>query len=75
MAGVLAEDLGGTVQINCKAVIVASGAFSRNREIMDKMQPMFYDDKGKQPVHIFTCSTCTGDGITMCEKIGADIDY
>ena len=75
VAGVLAEDLGGTVQINCKAVIVASGAFSRNREIMDKMQPLFYDDKGKQPVHIFTCSTCTGDGITMCEEIGADIDY
>lgn len=42
---------------------------------MDKMQPLFYDDEGKQLVHIFTCSTCTGDGITMCEKIGADIDY
>ncbi len=75
MIGVLAEDAGGKLQINCKAVIVSSGAFSRNREIMDKMQPLFYDDEGKQPVHIFTCSTCTGDGITMCEKIGADIDY
>ena len=75
VVGVLAEDPGGTVQISCKAVIVSSGAFSRNREIMDKMQPLFYDDEGKQPIHIFTCSTCTGDGITMCEKIGADVDY
>ena len=73
--GVVAEDAGGRIEIACKAAVVASGAFTRNKEIMDKMQPLFYDDEGKQPVHIFTCSTCTGDGITMCEKIGADVDY
>lgn len=73
--GVVAEDAGGRIEIDCKAAVVASGAFTRNKEIMDKMQPLFYDDEGKQPVHIFTCSTCTGDGITMCEKIGADVDY
>ena len=75
VCGVIAEDAGGSYEISCKAIVVASGAFSRNKEIMDKMQPQFYDDEGKQPVHIFTCSTCTGDGITMCEKIGADVDY
>lgn len=75
VCGVTAEDAGGSYDISCKAIVVASGAFSRNKEIMDKMQPLFYDDEGKQPVHIFTCSTCTGDGITMCEKIGADVDY
>lgn len=75
VTGVVAEDAGGRIEIACKAAVVASGAFTRNKEIMDKMQPLFYDDEGKQPVHIFTCSTCTGDGITMCEKIGADVDY
>lgn len=75
VTGVTAENAGGRIEIACKAAVVASGAFTRNKKIMDKMQPLFYDDEGKQPVHIFTCSTCTGDGITMCEKIGADVDY
>ncbi len=75
VTGVLAKDPGGDVMISCKACIVAAGAFTRNREIMDRMQPLFYNDAGNEPVHIFTHSMCTGDGITMCEKIGADIDY
>ena len=75
ITGVIAEDAGGIVEVTCKAVVVASGAFTRNKEIMDKMQPLFYQDEGNQPVHIFTCATCTGDGITMCEEIGADVDY
>lgn len=75
VTGVLAQDAGGPVEIRCAAVVIAAGAFTRNKAIMDKMQPLFYDDEGKEPVHIFTCSTCTGDGISMCEAIGADIDY
>ena len=75
VTGGLAQDAGGPVEIRCAAVVIAAGAFTRNKAIMDKMQPLFYDDEGKEPVHIFTCSTCTGDGISMCEAIGADIDY
>jgi len=75
VCGVLAEDGGGEVEIRCRAVVVASGAFTRNKELMNKFQPMFYDNEGKQPVHIFTGAGCTGDGITMCDEIGADIDY
>ncbi len=75
VCGVLAEDGGGEVEIRCKAVVVASGAFTRNKEIMKKMQPMFYQNEGKEPIHIFTGAGCTGDGITMCEELGADIDY
>lgn len=64
------------ITVRSRSVIVASGAFTRNKAIMDRMQPMFYEEKpGREPIHIFTCSTCTGDGITMCEEIGADIDY
>ena len=75
VAGVLAEDGGGEVEIRAKAVVLASGAFTRNKELMAKFQPMFYQNEGKQPIHIFTGAGCTGDGITMCEEIGADIDY
>lgn len=75
VVGVLAEDEGGEVEIRCKAVVVASGAFSRNKELMNKFQPMFYDNEGKEPVHVFTGAGCTGDGITMCDELGADIDY
>ena len=75
ITGVLAEDDGGAVEIACKAVVVASGAFSRNKELMAKFQPMFYDNAGKEPIHVFTGAGCTGDGITMCDEIGADIDY
>ena len=75
VAGVLAEDGGGEVEIRAKAVVIASGAFTRNRELMAKFQPMFYQNEGRQPIHIFTGAGCTGDGITMCQEIGADIDY
>ena len=75
ICGVLARDEGGEVEIACKAVVVASGAFTRNKEIMAKMQPMFYQHEGKEPIHVFTGAGCTGDGITMCEALGADIDY
>ena len=75
ITGILAEDLGGEVEITCKAVVLAAGAFTRNKEIMAKMQPEFYNDEGNRPIHIFTCSRCTGDGVSMVDEIGGDIDY
>ena len=73
--GVLAKDPGGEIEVHAKAVIVATGAFTRNRELTAKFQPLFYQDEGCEPVHVYTCATCTGDGIAMCEKVGAEIDY
>ena len=76
ICGVLAKDEGGEVEIACRAVVMATGAFTHNEEITKKMQPIFYSDNEEDcPVHIFACAHCTGDGITMCEGIGADIDY
>ena len=75
VCGVLAKDEGGEIEIRCKAVVVAAGAFSRNKEWMKKFQPIFLEDEGKEPVHIFTGAGCTGDGLTMCDELGADIDY
>lgn len=75
VTGVLANDPGGQVEIACKAVVVATGCFSRNKELMNRFQPMFYQNEGKEPIHIFSGAGSNGDGILMCEAIGADIDY
>ena len=75
ITGAIAEDAGGEIEIRAKAVVVAAGAFTHNKELMAKFQPIFYRDDDSVPVHVFTCATCTGDGITMCDEIGADIDY
>lgn len=75
ICGVLAQDEGGEVEISCKAAIVATGCFSRNKELMNRFQPMFYDNEGKDPIHIFAGAGSNGDGILMCEELGADIDY
>ncbi len=73
--GVKAMDPGGEIIVHAGAVVVSTGAFTRNKELTDKFQPLFYQDEGCEPVHVYVCSTCTGDGILMCEKAGAEIDY
>ena len=75
VTGVLARDPGGEVEVHAGAVIMAAGTYSHNPDIMRKMQPTFYGEPGDEPIHIYACATCTGDGITMCEEIGAEIDY
>ncbi len=72
---VLARDPGGELEIACGACIVAAGTYSRAPELVRKFQPDFYGQPGDEDVHVFSCATCTGDGLTMCEKIGADIDF
>ena len=74
VVGAEARDPGGVLKISCRSCVVAAGAFSRNRELTNRFNPKFYKD-GVEPVHVFTCSTCTGDGITLCSELGADIDY
>lgn len=76
VCGMLASDEGGEVEIRCRAVVLATGCFSHNRAIMEKIEPLFYDEQdGKEPIHIFAVPTCTGDGIVMGQQIGADVDY
>jgi fumarate reductase flavoprotein subunit len=75
VVGAIAQDAGGEIEVHAGATIITAGAFTHNKELMKKFQPIFYTDDGSEPVHVFTCATCTGDGITMCDEIGADIDY
>lgn len=71
--GLKAKDAGGEVIVNAKAVILSTGCFSHNPEYLLKATPNFFDPG--EPVHRFSVPTCTGDGITMGIKAGADIDW
>jgi len=69
---VLAKDPGGLTRVNAKCALVASGGFARNREILEKILPSFYEG---QPVHTFSVASNTGDAIGMVQEVGGDIDF
>lgn len=69
--GVKAQNPGGEVVINARSCLLASGGFSRNKEIMDSIRPTFNQD---MPVHSFSVASNTGDAIRMVEKIGGKLD-
>jgi succinate dehydrogenase/fumarate reductase flavoprotein subunit len=69
--GVLADDPGGQTRIDARACIIATGGFAQSREWMQKIQPAFLEGF---PVHSFTMATNTGDGLTMAEKVGGQLD-
>ena len=72
---VIASDAGGKYEITCDAFVVATGAMTHNDEIIKRFKPEFIDTEGFEPVHKFTPPGCTGDGIVMCEELGADMDF
>ena len=68
---VTARDDGGDICVRAEVCLVASGGFSRNRELMARVRPSFYEDF---PVHSFAAASNTGDAIRMAEELGAMID-
>ena len=73
VSGVRAEDGGGEVIVRAPSVIIATGCYSHNPEYLAKANPEI--PNCPEPLHYFSVPTCTGDGITMCEKLGAEIDW
>ena len=73
ICGVRAVDGGGDVVVHAKSVIMATGCYSHNPEYLAKANPEI--PNCPEPIHYFSVPTCTGDGITMCEKVGAQIDW
>ena len=69
--GVKAENPGGEVIVNARCCLLASGSFSRNKEIMDSIRPTF---NAEMPVHSFTVASNTGDAIGMVRRIGGQLD-
>lgn len=65
--GAKVEDNEGTYNIYAKKVVLATGGFAHNRELIEKYAPEF--TKGI----VFSAGTNTGDGILMAEAVGAQI--
>lgn len=71
VVGVLADAKDGTILINCKAVILASGGYGANKEKCKKYYPEFFSG-GK--IHSLCPPYDTGDGMDMAEEIGGYVD-
>ncbi len=73
IAALIAETPRGYVRVGCRACLIATGAWVRNREITEKICPGFFDvDMGESP---HTNPAYTGDALPLMEKVGAFIDY
>ena len=66
ICGVKATNANGTVNIACKAVILASGGYDRSDELLEKYSPM-----GLHSVHT-SANQNTGDGLLMAMELNAD---
>lgn len=65
--GVMAENVEGKLIVHAKKVIIASGGFAKNEELMKKFLPEFVEDMDISAAG----AGSTGDGILMAEKLGA----
>ena len=75
VSAVIAKDPGGVITVNCRACVLASGSWIRNREIMQKMFPEFWKLLPHMEPSQHASYAYTGDGIHLAEQAGADIDY
>lgn len=72
VAGIIAEDSdGNTMHIACKAVILASGGYGNNPDLVEK-----YSWIGRQAHDMYQCvpTDNTGDGLKMAVEVGADTE-
>ena len=71
--GVIAEDPGGTTTINTRAVILATGGFGKNDDLIREFKPWFFEYEDV-PIHRFSVPGDTGDGILMLRELGVEPD-
>lgn len=65
--GVIAEGPEGRIKINAKKVILASGGFAKNDELLERLIPEMAGTAAMSAAAVGS----TGDGIIMAEKLGA----
>ncbi|WP_302925302.1 FAD-dependent oxidoreductase [Holdemania filiformis] len=68
VSGVQVKDASGEYIIDAQAVILATGGFESNSEMIAK-----YDNPGLAPIHLAPSQGNMGDGIVMAEKLGAEL--
>lgn len=67
VVGVKVQDPEGSYSIYAKKVILATGGFAHNKELIEEYAPEFVDSL------IFSMGTNTGDGLVMAKEAGAEI--
>ena len=75
VSAVIAQDPGGITKVRCKACVLASGSWIRNKEIMEKKFPSFWKLLNHMEPSQHASYAYTGDGIALAEKAGAFVDY
>jgi fumarate reductase flavoprotein subunit len=65
------DQSGKTTQIDTKIVILASGGFTGNEELLKKYFPEYWDNKA---YHTEAVNTNVGDGITLAADAGAGLN-
>lgn len=70
VCGVVAQNAGKTIRISAGAVIISSGGFSANKELMQRFFSSHFPASGSNYCRMGS-GYMTGDGILMAEKIGA----
>jgi fumarate reductase flavoprotein subunit len=70
VVGIVAQRAGETIQIHAGAVIISSGGFSANKELMQKYFSSHFPAVGSNYCRMGS-GYMTGDGILMAERIGA----
>ena len=71
ICGVTAKQGEDTLELECRAAVVATGCFSANKELVTRAFPEHFAKPG-----YYACiglSSATGDGITMCEQVGGEV--
>jgi fumarate reductase flavoprotein subunit len=67
VVGVIADGISGKITIHAKKVILASGGFAKNEELLARLVP---EMAGTSELSAASAGS-TGDGILMAEKLGA----
>ena len=71
-----AEGPQGTLEISCRAVVLATGSWISNQKYLEMASPLFAKmDPGKPVPSGHRNCNYTGDGIPLAEKAGALVDY
>ena len=71
ISGIIARGLEADYRISAKAVVLSTGGFGGNMDMLRKYLPQYFNSDN-YITHYCLLST-TGDGIAMAEKVGAEI--
>lgn len=75
VCSVTAQDPGGITKVTCRACVLASGSWIRNKEVMEQRFPEFWKLLNTMEPSQHASYAYTGDGIALAEQAGAYIDY